>query len=336
MITIYDIALRCGVSPSTVSKVINNYDSIPETTKEKVQQAMKELDYIPNSSAKYLSKGSSNNVGILSFFGTSITPFKHPLFTDILDHFQSEMNKNKYDLLFVSRMVVGKSATFYKNCISRHVDGVLMFGEMANEEMKEVIESDIPSVGFDYVGDKMPGVYSDNYNLMFRLTEHLIRLGHKNIVYIAGDINPITAGRVEGFKGALSKHGVKFYNDMVIQSKYVDFEDIELITADLLKRKYAPTAIMYPDDYSASRAISILNQKGYRCPEDISITGFDGIEIGQIIKPRLTTAKQDTKKIGTMLAKKLIAMMNNKKSPIESTEIPGTIIIGDSTGDVKN
>lgn len=332
MITIYDIATKCGVSPSTVSKVINNYTSIPDKTKEKVLNTMKELDYIPNSSAKYLSKGSSNNVGILAFFGTSITPFKHALFSDILDHFQYEMNKNKYDLLFVSRMVVGKNETFYKNCISRRLDGVLMFGNMDNEEMKEVIESDIPSVGFDYVGDKMSGVFSNNYELMYKLTEHLLILGHKNIVYIAGDINDITARRVDAFKTALEKYGVPFSEDMVLQSKYVDFEDIEIITGNLMNRANRPTAIMYPDDYSASRGINVLTKRGFLCPQDISVTGFDGIELGQLITPKLTTAKQDTKKIGTILAKKLISKMNDKKSiQDELIEIPGSIIIGDST-----
>lgn len=335
MITIYDIAKYCDVSPSTVSKVINNYDTIPLETKQKVLKAMQELDYIPNSNAKFLSKGKSNNVGILAYFRDTITPFGHPFFMEILNSFQEVMNKNKYDLLFVSRMVGGDSGTFYKNCVSRQVDGVLLLGDMSNKEMMEVIRSEIPSVGFDYTGDLMGGVSSNNYELMCQLTEHVISLGHKNIVYIAGDANEITSRRIRGFIDTLENYGLDTSN-AVIQSRYVDAEDIELLTLDLLNRKERPTVIMYPDDYSAMRGIDALRHAGLSCPKDVSVTGFDGIEIGQIYYPRLTTAKQDTKKIGALLAKKLILDMKNKKSTSEQIFIPGSIVVGESTSILTN
>ncbi len=334
MITIYDIAKHCKVSPATVSKVINNYETISVNTKQKVMNAMKELDYIPNNSAKYLSKGVSNNVGILAYFRDSITPFTHPFFMEILNAFQIEMNKNKYELLFVSRMVAGNTETFYKNCISRHIDGVLMLGDMKNKEMVEVIRSKIPGVGFDYVGELMGGVSSNNYELMAQLTEHVISLGHKNIVYIAGENSDITAQRIQGFKDTLQKHGLA-YENAIIQSRYVDLEDIELLTNELLKRKNKPTVIMYPDDYSAMRGIDTIRKAGLDCPKDISVTGFDGIEVGQIYFPRLTTAKQDIKKIGTLLAKQLLLEMKNKKSIEEQIIVPGSIVIGTSTAPLK-
>ncbi len=335
MVTIYDIARHCNVSPATVSKVINNYKSISSATIKKVTNAMKELDYIPNNSAKYLSKGVSNNVGILACFRDSITPFTHPFFMEILNSFQLEMNKNKYELLFVSRNVAGNTETFYKNCISRHIDGVLMLGEMHNKEMAEVIRSKIPGVGFDYVGNYMAGVSSNNYELMAQLTEHVISLGHTNIVYIAGEPNEITNNRINGFKDTLKKHNISYENN-IIQSRYVDLEDIELLTNELLKRKNRPTVIMYPDDYSAMRGIDTIRKAGLDCPKDISVTGFDGIEVGQIYYPRLTTAKQDTKKIGTLLAKQLLLEMKNKKSIEEQIIIPGSIVIGMSTAQLNN
>src|SRR5574344_2068183 len=183
MVTIYDIALKCGVSPSTVSKVINDYDAIPQETKDKIRRVMKEMNYIPNVSAKSLSKGSSRNVDILAYLGFHISPFKHNLFIDVLDSFQSEMNANNYDLLFVSRNVDGQNGSFYQNCISRDVAGVLLFGDLTNGEMQEVIHSSIPKVGFDYMGDQMTGVFSDNLDEMETLTLHLIKLGHRNMVF---------------------------------------------------------------------------------------------------------------------------------------------------------
>lgn len=330
MVTIYDIAKKCGVSPSTVSKVINNYHSIPETTKQKVLHAMDELDYIPNSSAKNLSKGSSNNVGILSCFGTSITPFQHPLFIDILTSFQAEINKKNYDLLFISRTLGTQKATFYKNCVSRNVDGVLMLGDLDNPEMREVIQSDIPSVGFDYKGALMSGVSSNNCQLMYELTSHLLSLGHRQIIFISGEDNEITKKRIEGFKKALHEYDVEYNDEMVISSKYIDFQNIEAILLSLINNNKLPTAIMFPDDYCAAKGMLLLKKYGINCPQDISITGFDGIELGKLITPKLTTAKQNCSKIGRVLARALFDMMHDPSVRV-SIEVDGTIIIGEST-----
>ncbi|MDY0385458.1 LacI family DNA-binding transcriptional regulator [Trichlorobacter sp.] len=335
MITIYDVAKRCNVSPSTVSKVINNYSNIPESTKEKVRQVMKEMDYIPNSSAKFLSKGSLNNVGVLAYFGTHISPFKHMLFTDILDSFQQTMNSKGYDLLFIGRTVNGIEESFYKNCVSRNVDGVLLFGDMEFGEMKEVVESNIPRIGFDYLGRVMSGVTSDNEQKMFELTEHIIYFGHKNIVYITGEDSPLTQRRITGFKDALAKHNIDYQPSMIVASRYVDFDSISRALDSVLSRAKEPTAIMFPDDYSAIEGMRLLREKGYRVPEDISVTGFDGINVGQMIVPRLTTVKQDTVKIGEVLAIRLISYMQKKKMTFELVEIKGQLILGETTGPVK-
>lgn len=330
MVTIYDIAKYCGVSPSTVSKVINNYSSIPLETKEKVLKAIDELQYIPNSSATYLSKGKSNIIGILACFGSRITPFKHSFFNEILDAFQKEMNKNKYDLLFISRTVGKLDGTFYQNCVSRNVDGVLLLGNMKHKEMKEVIASEIPSVGFDYFGNLMPGVFSDNFHLMHLLTEHLVKLNHKDIVYITGDDNWITNVRMGAFTDCLNKAGIKVSDKNFIRSKYVDSTRLEQIITEIASREKKPTAIMFPDDYSAIRGIALLKKFGIRCPEDISVTGFDGVDTFSYFVPRLTTARQNTSKIGLALAQSLIDLIEKKESH-QLIEIRGEIIIGEST-----
>ena len=330
MITIYDIAKHCNVSPSTVSKVVNNYPSIPDATKNKVLKAMEELNYIPNSSATYLSKGKSNMIGILSFFGTKITPFKHSLFNEILDSFQRVMNKNKKDILFISRTVGKVDGTFYQNCKSRNIDGVLMLGNMNHKEMKEVINSDIPSVGFDYFGSHMSGVFSNNYHLMYQLTEHLVQLNHKDIIYICGEENLITSTRIGAYVDCLNKYGIKVTEKNIIKTKYVDLNRLEQIIEEIVKRDKLPTAVMFSDDYSAIRGISILKKYGIECPRDISITGFDGIGTFEYFVPKLTTARQNTEKIGVALANILLSSIENVHYH-ELCEIEGEIIYGEST-----
>ena len=333
VVTIYDIAKRCGVSPSTVSKTINNYASVSEATKKRIFAAMEEMDYIPNSSAKSLSKGISHNIGVLSFFGQDISPFRHPLFSDILDSFQKEMNKNGFDLLFVSRNVAGRDGSFLKNIISRNVDGVILFGDLDHPELQEIIESKIPCVGFDYYGEKMPSVVSNNYQAMFHLSEHLIFHGHKNIVFIHGEKNDVTNIRIQAFKDALHKHNIAFKEEMLYETMFAAQTRISRITNDILARKKRPTAIMYPDDFGAIEGIKTIEQRGLRVPLDISVTGFDGVEVSQMVAPTITTFKQDTVSIGHELAHKLMREIKAQNHDKNIEEIMGELLIGQSTAD---
>ncbi|MCI1244569.1 MAG: LacI family transcriptional regulator [Bacilli bacterium] len=336
MITIYDIAKKAGVSPSTVSKVINDYKAIPEETKEKVHRIMDEMNYIPNTGAKSLSSHKSYNVGILAYFGMKISPFKHTLFTDILDSFQTEMNNQNYDLIFISHNVAGQNGSFYKNCMSRDVAGVLLFGDINNKEMKEVVLSSIPKVCFDYVGGEMTSVQSDNYAKMKELTKCLIDLGHRNIFFVHGEPTGVTSERISGFKSALKEAGIPLNDAMLQESMYLDKQHIRSLTTDILRQpSNVPTAIMYPDDYSAIQGIAAIREEGLRCPNDISVTGFDGIFSGQVTSPRLTTVKQNTEEIGRALAKSLIECIERKRTEPHSIEIKGTILVGESTGPAR-
>jgi LacI family transcriptional regulator len=332
MVTIYDIAVRCGVSPSTVSKVINNYYTIPEETKLKVRECMKEMNYIPNVSAKSLSKGISRNVGVLCYLGPDTSPFTHPLFVNVLDSFQTEMNANNYDLLFISRLVDGRNSSFYENIVSRNVAGVLLFGDMNNEELKEIIGSSIPKVGFDYFGAAMTGVTSDGFEKMRRMTSYLLNLGHRNIVFIHGETNDVTRSRIEGFKKAISEAGLVFEDSMLEESIFLNKESARTVTEKILTREKKPTAIMYPDDISAVEGLEVIKTFGYSCPKDFSITGFDGLLLSQVVDPTITTVRQDIASMGKILAKKLILAMNDKDTPIEHLEVPATLLIGKSTG----
>lgn len=331
MVTIYDIAKHCGVSPSTVSKAINNYASIPLATKQKIFDAMEELNYIPNTSAKYLSKGSSHIIGVLAYFGTEISPLMHPLFAEILDYSQKVMNENGYDLLFISRNVAGKNETFLKNSISRNVDGVILFGDLSHPEMVEVIESKIPCVAFDYYGMNIPSVVSNNYQAMFQLSEHLIFHGHKNIVFIHGEQNEVTMIRIKAFKDALKKHNIVFNEQMLFETKFTDRDRIARITEDIISRRRVPTAIMYSDDLGAIEGVKVLRSLGLNVPRDMSVTGFDGIPVAQLVSPTITTFKQNTALIGHQLACKLMREMRTKTTCHSAEEIMGELVIGQST-----
>ena len=331
-VTIYDIAKKTKLSPSTISKALNDYPTIPEETKKKIERICKEMGYIPNVSAKSLSKKASRNIGILAYFGLDISPFRMPLFTGILDSFQMEMSEQNYDLLFIGRSVAGREGTFYENCVSRDVAGVLLFGRLDSQEMQEVIASPLPSVGFDYGGDSMTSVTSDNYASAKSLTSHLMKLGHRNIVFLHGEDNYPTRERIRGFLDAFEEAGEEAPRECLVEAKYLDKESVKNITSNLLKRINPPSAILFPDDGSAISALEAIKEAGLNCPNDISICGFDGIDSSQIVSPHLTTVRQDVAKIGKTLARELIlALEEGKEYSPRRIEVPSSLLLGQST-----
>ncbi|MCH5180958.1 MAG: LacI family DNA-binding transcriptional regulator [Erysipelotrichales bacterium] len=337
MVTIYDIAKHCNCAPSTVSKVLNGYEGITPSTKEKVKKAIKELNYIPNVGAISLSKAKSHNIGILSYYDSNISTLNHAFFVDISHHFQDALNAKKYDILFVSRNVLGKEETYYRNAKSRNIAGVLLYGDMNQKEMIEMMEGDVPCVSFDYLGDlPVSSVSSDNAKLMEDLTEYVLENGHTNIAYISGGkTSAVSDVRYMAFYNTLKRHNIPWDESRYYESKFKDEESMRALVKNILTSVNRPTVIMCQDDYDAATAIQVINEMGLRCPEDVSVTGFDGVEISKYTSPVLTTAKQDSEKIGQALSDLLLEKLNNSSTSIKRIVIPGTIVKGKSVYNLK-
>ena len=337
MVTIYDIAKYCKCAPSTVSKVLNGYSGITPKTKEKVKKAIKELNYIPNVGAITLSKAKSHNIGILSYYDTNISTLNHEFFGNISSHFQNALKTKKYDILFISRNVLGKEETFYRNAKSRNIAGVLLYGDMNQQEMIEMMTSDVPCVAFDYLGDlAVSSVSSDNAKLMEELTEYILENGHRNIAYVSGsNTSDVSEVRYKAFLETLKKHHIAWSEDNYYVSKFKDAESMREVVRKILLKKVRPSVIMCPDDYDTATAIQVINEMGLRCPEDVSVTGFDGTDIANYTYPLLTTAKQDSEKIGETLSDLLLETMRNVSAKTKRILIPGTIVRGKSVYDIR-
>ncbi len=332
MVTIYDIAKYCGVSAATVSKVINHYPTVSKSTQDRVHRAMKELHYIPNTTAQQLSKGGSKNVGVLIFFGEDVPCFKHVLCSSILDSFKIEMEKNHYDLVFISKNVGGQKGGFYEHCISRNVEGVIIFGDSDAPEVRPILHSDLPVVAFDYIGEDISGVYSDNYQKMCEMTQYLVDLGHREIVYIHGENSETTKLRVNGFCDTLKKNGIEIHEHSLMAGRYWTKKETEELTKKILQSEHRPSAIMYPDDYCALMGMGIIQEMGLSIPQDISITGFDGIEMGKMVHPYLTTISQDTKQLGKVLADELFERIQNPHAKPKQICVDASLVVGESAG----
>ena len=172
---------------------------------------------------------------------------------------------------------------------------------------------------------------SDNIKGMNDLVRYVNGKGHKKIAYIYGDLSDVTNARLKGYKEALEQLGLQYRDEYTVQAKYLDPVKTERVMTELLKLSDPPTCIILPDDFSAVGAMNALEEMGMSVPDDISIAGYDGILLSRVLRPKLTTIKQDTERLGREAARLLISLMRKEISAdTPPVVIPGYILEGDS------
>ena len=335
MVTMRDIADRYGVSVATVSKALNNQNDIGKKTREDIQKIAKEMGYAPNAAAKGLKTNRTYNIGVL-FVDEGHNGLTHNYFAHVLDSFKNKVERGGYSITFINSCKESESRLTYLNqCRSRGFDGVVIACvDYQDEEVVELLRSEIPVVTIDYVFNDTINIISDNNTGMKELVQYIIGKGHKKIAYIHGEsTSPVTRSRLLSFKKTCEDNGVVVPREYVRESTFRDVSKAYNETIKLLKLAYPPTCIIYPDDFAAFGGINAINDSGLRIPEDISVAGYDGVELGQCYKPQLTTIIQDTEKIGEEAALRLIEQIEKPEtSLIEVVVVKGKVFEGGSVG----
>ncbi len=332
MATIYDIAKTCGLSPATVSKALSGASDVSLATRARVRQIANNLDYIPDGRAKGLSQNRTWTISILCQDGSEMG-LRHYLFAEIIESFKSVVERHGYDILFVSSQVGKMGLSYYGHCRYRKADGVFIINtNHQSDDVRELISSDIPKIAIDYCDSSIGCVTTDSDKSMALLYNYLYNLGHRNIVYMHGEDKLVTAMRIKGLEKAMAQKGEKLTPHRLIQSKYYSIQGGYASMMQLLSRSHRPTAVIASDDYSAVGAIKAAYDTGLRVPDDISVVGFDGIEITQLLSPKLTTIKQDTKGMGIKAAECLIKQIlgfDDQGKP-ENIILEPQLLIGES------
>ena len=337
MATIKDISRICGVSPATVSKALNGYTDISTKTAELLRQTAKELNYMPDAAARLLKTNISHDIGVL-FVDESHCGLTHEYFSRILNSMKEEAEALGYDLTFISQYIDGKPVSFLEHCKYHRCDGIVIACvDFESDKVKELIESGVPVVTIDYAFDGVSSVLSDNEEGAYALTSYLIERGHKRIAYIYGENALVTEKRLAGYHRALKDHGIPANDDYVIQARYHDPGSSEGATRELLAMKEPPTAIMYPDDYSVIGGYNGITNEGLSIPDDVSVAGYDGISLSEVIRPKLTTWRQNTDMIGRESVRKLVdAIENSEKCTPEQISVSGELSDGYSVKDCRS
>ncbi|MBQ6388934.1 MAG: LacI family DNA-binding transcriptional regulator [Mogibacterium sp.] len=322
MVTIKDISRKCGVSPATVSKALNGYPDISPETVELVRRTARELDYTPNAAARLLKTNRSHNIGVL-FIDDSMSGLTHEYFSHILNSVKEEAEDNGYDITFISNNIGKQKTSYLQHCRYRNCDGVVIANvDFQNPEVLELVTSEYPTVTIDYSFETASSVNSDNKEGSYRLASLMADRGHRKIAFIHGERTLVTQKRISGFKTAMEEHGIEIPPGYICEAIYHDVESVRRATAELLDRPDPPTAIMFPDDYAFMGGQAEILDRGLKIPDDISVCGYDGVNLAKILDPKLTTWEQDTDKLGRTAVEQLINRIENP-----STALPEYIVV---------
>ncbi|GIQ68828.1 LacI family transcriptional regulator [Xylanibacillus composti] len=325
---IREIAELAGVSIATVSKVINGYTSVSAKTREKVMQIVNDTGFMPNSAARELVKKRSMTLGI--FLTTGLT---HPFFHQLLGGIEVALKEKGFDLIYLAQLGWTEEYSFVRHLRSRNVEGVLVFGFQRRDlNFDELIQSEIPTIfiDLDLTGPRSGYITSENKHSIKRAVEYLYSLNHRKIAFITGTLESF-AGRLrfEAYRQAISDLGLPYVAEFVAAGNWEKPSGYSG-TKRFLALQDRPTAIICSSDMSAIGAMEAVMDAGLSVPDDISVIGFDDIELTQHLRPALTTIRQNTFQIGKQAVELLVEMINNPDSPPPAVAIPTELIIRDS------
>lgn len=341
-ITIYDVARRASVSPATVSRVLNNHGNVKKDTSEKVLKAIEETGFRPNQIARTLNMRKSKTIGLVA---ESLYP---PYFANLSHQLDKVCSANDYAL------IVGLTGSDYskpereiralRDFVKRQVDGFIIAGgrsnkvEIPSDYKTEIykIQRQVPLVfvncGFSF--DDCSHVYTDEGKAFKKVLEHLLQLGHKRIAMITGQRGKwATDSKINAYYEIMQKHSLPIENKLIIEGVYTSDSGMES-TKKLLSKENAPTAIACTNDVLAIGALNSALRMGLSVPGDISITGFDNVDLSKYTMPSITSYSQNYVSLAENTFDLLINRLDDGNS-FNDIEVDGQLIIRESTSSIK-
>ena len=337
--TIKDVAKKAHVSIATVSLVLHNHKRISEETKLRVNKAIEDLNYHPSRLAQGLVNRTTGNIGFILTDDHFLR--SEPFYTIIFLGTEFEARQNNYYVLLTT-----VSSDFKKDdhlprfVMEKNVDGLIVAGKVPETLINSLNKYFLPTTFIDFypsIQYKHSSVLIDNIEGGIKATDHLINLGHKNIAFIGGDIkHPSIHDRFDGYKRALQKAGIKFDYDLCItDEEYTGKENGCNAAKKLLAKKKKITAIFACNDAMAIGTMQCLKSIGYKIPEDISLVGFDDVDIAKSLSPPLTTIRVPKEDLGIEALKMLHNRLKNSNAESKKKIVPVELIVRDSTSRPK-
>lgn len=323
MATLSEVAAEAGVSPTAVSRYLNNRIDLPKATRDRIDAAIAKLDYRPNLLARRLSTGKSEAIAL-------VTPdIANPFFAELAAAIERQAHASGYSVYITS---TGGHADAEINAIRRmadsHVDGLIMTtnrvddGSLANllagRENVVLLDEDIDGVS-------VPRVFVDNAEGAYLATRHLIAMGHTEIALVGGPHRLMSVSeRLAGFTRAMNEAGLPIRAGWVLLGDYT--REYGMAAASVLLDAAAPpTAILSCSDYIAIGVMQVVREHGLAIPRDVSLVGFDDMAFAPLVDPPLTTIRQPVAAMGELAVQHLLALLEGQTAPAE-TRLPVELV----------
>lgn len=315
---IRDIARLAGVGVSTVSRVINEHPDVKYETREKILKIIKESNYIPNNSARILKKNNTNNIGVL------VKGVFNPFFAEMINIIGNRINEAGYTMIlqqndYATEDDVDNLIAFVKE---KRLQGIICLGGNflnINDESFQFLDIPVVLTSVNTLSKESKSKFSsigiDNVLAAKASIQYLIDKGHRNIGILLGEKNDvgISGLRLEGYKKALEENNIPYSEENVFIGDY-DYSGAYRVTKEIINNRKDITAIFSISDIMAVGAAKSVIDQGLQVGEDISIMGFDGMDISKYYNPGITTVKQPKKNMANNSIDLLLALLAKKEN----------------------
>jgi DNA-binding LacI/PurR family transcriptional regulator len=322
---ILDVANYAGMSKSTVSRVLNNKGYVAKRTREKIEEAIRALNYSPSAFAQNIRTRKSRTIAMM------IPDTSNTFYMEIFKAVEDVALRNDYMVIMCdTRRSFENEKNYADKLLKRNIDGLLYFTQQRaaeNQEYFTQLSRQLPLVFMDYAFAELPGiccVAAESRHCTSDAVEYLYRKGRRHIAYINLPLDPnVTLLRCEGYQMGLEKCGLRYTADMVAMPH--EQESHSLVDAGInaarkiVENNKKVDAVMAASDQMAIGAIKYLRSVNLSIPGDISVIGFDNTDLCEIVSPTLTTIKQPIKQIGKEAARLLLNLI--MEEPVSSRKI---------------
>ena len=327
IVTIEMVARAAGVSPSTVSRILNGTAAVNRAKVDAVEQAIASLGYVPNPVARGLAGGRTLSVGVVT------QSLDSPFYGAALGGIEMELQAIGYTPLFISgqwnELEEQRSLAVLR---ARRVDGIIALDARLSDDALVALARELPVVvtGRKLEAPNLASLHFDNFGGAVQATEYLLELGHRRIAFITGaPDHQDSLERQRGYLQALSAHGLAADPQLIVAGDYREVSGQKAIER-LLREGIAFTAVFAANDQMALGAVLGLYQHHVAVPQRVSVVGFDDLQAGQFSTPPLTSVHQPSQEMGQLAARAMAALLAGQRPQLRMP--PPHLIVRESAG----
>lgn len=333
-VTASDVAQLAGVSPMTVSRVINDESSVRKSTRKAVKRAIDDLGYSPNMAARSLASADQIRIGLL--YSNPSSTYLSKMLLGVLE----QTRQSDSQIVVVECDAGPDTDAVIEEMVEDGVDGIILAPPLSDspQAFKTLKSNNMPtvSVGSPHKADEVSSVSIDDFLAAHTITQHLISLGHSRIGFIIGtDFQVSSKLRLEGFRAAMKEAGLEVIDELVIQGEYSYLSGFRS-AEQILDLESPPTAILASNDDMAAGVIAMAHRKSMKVPEELTVCGFDDSLFATTIWPKITTIHQPVAEMSSLAIKMLEKLIRGqrrhagKKIKVKHKELDFLLMLRDS------